>query len=85
MKDIEEASRLTIELAKLLIQEMQAMEAPWQKAFLRCEIVDGEQTTKGSYVAGNAVRLFDVLEHKPLMKLLLSSARRLQTQKKGSA
>jgi hypothetical protein len=67
MKDIDEASRLIVELARLLIREMQAMGKPWKKAFLRSEIADGVQTHNGSFVLGDAVYLFDVLEHKTML------------------
>jgi hypothetical protein len=65
MENIDEASRLTIELARALIREMQAMERPWEAAFLRASFEDGVDTYKGSYVLHDGVRLFDVLQHKP--------------------
>jgi hypothetical protein len=64
MNDIEEATRLTVELAKTLIREMQALGTPWRKAFLRAEIGDGEETYKGSFVLDGGVHLMDVFEHK---------------------
>jgi len=64
MNDIEEATRLTVEFAKSLIREMQALGTPWQKAFLRAEFGDGEETYKGSFVLDGGVYLIDVLEHR---------------------
>jgi hypothetical protein len=64
MENIDEASRLTIELAKALIREMQAMETRWKTAFLRASFEDGVDTYKGSFVLDDGVRLFDVLKHK---------------------
>jgi hypothetical protein len=66
MKDIDGASRLVLELARLLIREMQAMGKPWTKAFLRMEIADGVQTHRGSFLVGDFVHLFNVLEHKTM-------------------
>lgn len=78
MKDIDEATRLTIELAKLLVRDMQAMGAPWQKAFLRAEFGDGEQSIKGSYALENDVRLFNTLEYKPMFAAVHEIAPRLR-------
>ena len=78
MKDIDEASRLVVELASLLIREMQAMGRPWKKAFLRSEIADGVQTQKGSFVLGEVVYLFDVLEHKTMFSSAHEIARQLR-------
>ena len=78
MKDIDEASRLVVELARLLIREMQALGKPWKKAFLRSEIVEGVQTHKGSFVCGDVVYLFDVLEHKTMFSGVHEIARRLR-------
>ena len=64
MNGIEEATRLTVELAKSLIREMQALGTPWQKAFLRAEVGDGEETYKGSFVLDGGVHLIDVFKHK---------------------
>ena len=65
MKNIDEASRLTVELAKSLIREMQGMGTPWKTAFLRVQFGDGVDTYKGSFVLSDGVQLFDVLKHKP--------------------
>jgi hypothetical protein len=64
MKSIDEATRVTVELARSLIREMQALGTPWQKAFLRAEIADGEETYKGSYVLDGGVHLIDVFKYK---------------------
>lgn len=64
MNDIDEASRLTIELAKALIREMQAMQTPWKTAFLRASFEDGVDTYKGSVVLDDGVQLLDVFKHK---------------------
>jgi len=45
---------------------MQAMGKPWQRAFVRIEVGDGQQTCKGSYVLSDDVHIFDVLKHKPM-------------------
>jgi hypothetical protein len=78
MKDIDEATRLTIELAKLLIHEMQAMSLPWKKAFLRLEVHEDRQMAKGSYVLDTGVQLFDVLNHKPMFSAAKDIAPRLR-------
>lgn len=65
MNNIDEASHLTMELAKALIREMEAMETPWKTAFLRASSEDGVDTYKGSFILHDGVRLFDVLKHKP--------------------
>ena len=78
MKDIDGASRLIVELARLLIREMQALGKPWKKAFLRSEIADGVQTHKGSFVCGDVVYLFDVLKHKTMFSVVHEIAPRLR-------
>jgi hypothetical protein len=66
MNNIEEATHLTIELARLLIREMQSMGKPWKKAFLRSKIANGMCTHEGSYTLRDAVYLFNVLQHKAM-------------------
>lgn len=78
MKDIDESSPLTIELAKLLIQEMQTMSLPWIKAFLRLDVSDDHQGVKGSYVLENVVKLFDVFKHKRMFAAALDIAPHLR-------
>ena len=70
MKNIEEATSLTVELAKLLIPEMQSLGVQWQKAFVRMEFGDRTQTCKGSYVLSDDVQIFDVLQHKRMFESL---------------
>ena len=78
MKDVDGASRLIVELASLLIREMQATGKPWKKAFLRSEFADGVQTQKGSFVIGEVVYLFDVLKHKAMFSSVHEIARQLR-------
>jgi hypothetical protein len=65
MKDMNEASRLTMELAKSLIREMEAMGIRWNTAFLRAGFGEGVKTYNASFVLDDGVRLLDVLKHKP--------------------
>ena len=64
MNDIEEATRLTIDLARSLIRELQATGTPWEKAFLRAEIDDSVETYKGSIVLADGAQMMDVVAHK---------------------
>lgn len=77
MKDIEEASRLVLQLARLLIREMQAMGKPWKKAFLRSEIAEDVHTHSGSFVLGDAAYLFNVFEHKAMFSTVSAIAPQL--------
>jgi hypothetical protein len=76
MNNIEEETRLIMELARLLISKMQSMGKPWRKAFLRSEIAEDMCTLKGSFILGDAVYLFDELQH----KAMFSTARAIVPQ-----
>ena len=78
MKDIDQATRLTVELAKALIREMQAMGAPWKKAFLRAEFGDRVQTYKSSFARDDGAELMDVLKHKPFFAAVREIAPQLR-------
>jgi hypothetical protein len=78
MKNIDEQTHLTAELAKSLIREMEAMGTRWNTAFLRAQFEDGVDTYNGSFVLDDGVHLFDVLKHKPFFAFVREIAPRLR-------
>jgi len=60
MRDADEASRLTIELASTFIKTMQSMQEPWMRAFVRFEMTSSTNWgCNGSYETPVGVSLFD--------------------------
>src|SRR5689334_8099586 len=85
MKNIDEASRLTMELAKSLIREMEAMGIRWNTAFLRAEFREEVETYNGSFVLEDGVHLFDVLEHEPFFAFVREIAPQLRAASANGA
>lgn len=62
MENIDEATQITIDLAKLLISTMQSKEIPWHRAFVRFQMADdGHCRCNGSYETSTDVKLFSAL------------------------
>jgi hypothetical protein len=64
MKNIDESTRLTIELAKLLIETMRSMNKPWRRAFVRFKMTDEDNWgCSGSYETSDGVELFSAMRN----------------------
>ena len=63
MQNIDEATRITIELAKLLISTMQSIETPWVRAFVRFQMTEEDNWgCRGSYQTSTGVMLFNAMK-----------------------
>ena len=78
VKDIDEASAITIEMAKCLVTSMRAMAVEWRTAYVRIQFIPGVQECKGCYVSDSEVQLFDVFKHKPMIASLQALGERLR-------
>lgn len=78
MENADIGTEITVELAKLLISEMQAMNVDWKQAFMRMQAAPESVQIKGSFVLPNEIHLFDVFKHRPMIHAFSHKVRALQ-------
>ena len=59
----EKAGILVIEIAKIVMTELQRDYVGWQRAFIRFDATDDHYGSKGSYQTNDGVWLFDPFKH----------------------